>query len=124
MNNSRTLSLSTVAMQCYWWLSFAGVAGVVAVPAKADALTAASTFVECGADGNSTFDLTECQVGGRPGIPSSAFASATLSPLPGVFVEVSSPPTGVFGAGASATLGYSFQVTGGNVGDIVPILVE
>ena len=47
-----------------------------------------------------------------------------LSPFPSVTAEVSSPPAGVFGAGASATFAYSFQVTGGSPDDVVPILIE
>lgn len=88
------------------------------------ALPAPSTFVQCFADGNNTFHATECSRGGFPGVPPSAFASAMLSPAPSVSVEVTSPPAAVLGAGADANSTYYFQVTGGNVGDVVPIMVD
>lgn len=87
-------------------------------------LQSASTFVQCFADGNSNFHGTECTGGGVPGVPASAFASATLSPYPSVSVEVISPPAAVLGAGADANSTYYFEVTGGNVGDLVPIMVD
>jgi hypothetical protein len=87
-------------------------------------LQAPSTFVQCFADGNNTFHATECTRGGFPGVPPSAFASATLSPVASVSVEVTSPPAAVLGAGADANSTYYFQVTGGNVGDLVPIMVD
>jgi hypothetical protein len=92
--------------------------------AEATPLPAASTNVFCSADGNSEFGPTECTQGGFPGVPSSAFASVTLSPSPFVSVEATAPPTAVLGAGASATALYYFQVTGGEPGDAIPILID
>jgi hypothetical protein len=122
----RAFSRATVVVQ-YMELSFlslAVVTGMAARPAKAATLPAGSTNVQCSADGNSSFHSTECTVGGFPGVPSSAFATATLSGVPFVSTEVTSPPAGAFGAGASATALYYFQVTGGNVGDVVPLGIE
>jgi hypothetical protein len=87
-------------------------------------LQSASTFVQCFADGNNNFHATECTRGGFPGVPASAFASASLAPSPSVSVEVTSPPAAVLGAGADANSTYYFQVTGGNVGDVVPVMVD
>jgi hypothetical protein len=122
----RTPSIATAAMRCLgrWLSSFAGVLFVAAIPAEAAPLPAASTFVQCFADGNSSFHSTECNQGGFPGVPPSAFSSATLSPFPSVSVEVTAPPATVLGAGADANATYYFQVTGGNVDDVVPILFD
>lgn len=108
----------------YWWLGIAVVAGVVAMPANAQTLPNASTFVQCSADGNNSFHGTECTQGGFPGVPASAFATAGLTPLPFVSVEVASPSTAVLGAGADANSTYYFQVTGGNPGDVVPVMFD
>lgn len=67
---------------------------------------------------------TDCEFGGSPPIPSSALASATLSPVPHVLATATTPPTGVLGAGASATALYFFQVTGPTEGELVPILMD
>jgi hypothetical protein len=108
-----------------WSLGVAAAAVAAAIPSSAAPLAAGSTNVQCSADGNSAGPLpTECEVGGIPGVPSSAAASAGLSPLPFVEVSVSSPTNGVFGAGAGATAFYRFQVTGGNAGDVVPVLID
>ena len=125
-NDHRALTLATAAMPylAHCFLSLAVVGGAAAIPATAAPLTAASTFVQCFADGNNSFHSTECTQGGFIGVPPSAFASASLSPLPSVSVEVTSPPAAVLGAGADANATYWFQVTGGNVGDAVPIMVE
>lgn len=107
-----------------WSLGLAGAAAAAALPARAVSLPAASTFVQCFADGNNSFHSTECARGGIPGVPPSAYANATLSPFPSVSVEVTAPPAAVLGAGADANATYWFQVTGGNVGDTVPIMIE
>jgi hypothetical protein len=127
MNNpARALSFAAVAIRFpgQWWLCLAAMAGATGIPATADILLPGSTFVQCSADGNSSFHSTECTVGGFTGVPSYAFASAGLSPTPFAGVQVSSPPAGAFGAGAGATSFYYFQVTGGNAGDVVPILID
>lgn len=127
MNNPhRAFSFATEAMHClgHRWLCLVVVAGAAAIPAQAQTLPAASTFVQCFADGNNSFHSTECTQGGFPGVPPSAFASATLSPFPSVSVEVTAPPATVLGAGADANATYWFQVTGGTVGDVVPIVFD
>jgi hypothetical protein len=123
---ARALSFAAVAVRFpgQWWLCLAAVAVAVSLPVMAEPLLPGSTFVQCSADGNSSFHSTECTIGGGIGIPSYTFASAALSPIPFVSVQVSSPPTGFFGAGAGATSFYYFQVIGGNPGDIVPILID
>jgi len=105
-------------------LSSLAAAVVLAIPATAATLPVASTFVQCFADGNNSFHSTECAQGGIPGVPPSAFASATLSPFPSVSIEVIAPPTAVLGAGADANATYWFQVIGGNAGDPVPIKID
>lgn len=108
----------------HWWLPLSLLAMAVAIPATAAPLPAGSTFVQCFADGNNAFHATECSTGGFVGVPPSAFSSATLSPIPAVSVEVTSPPAAVLGAGADANATYYFQVTGGNVGDVVPLMFD
>jgi hypothetical protein len=92
--------------------------------AKAAPLPSASTFVQCFAAGNNAFHSTECAQGGFIGVPPSAFASASMSPVPFVSTEVIVPAISVLGAGADANATYWFQVTGGNVGDVVPIMMD
>jgi hypothetical protein len=125
-NRNRALSVAATALQFlgHWWLSLGAVTGAAAIPAQAATLPSASTFVQCFADGNNSFHSTECAQGGFIGVPPSAFASATLSPFPSVTVEVTSPPAAALGAGADANATYRFGVTGGNVGDVVPIMVD
>jgi hypothetical protein len=108
---------SSLAALCLLMMCATGPDAVAALPAP-------STFVQCFADGNNNFHATECTQGGFPGVPPFAFASASLSPSPSVSVEVISPPTAVLGAGADANSTYYFQVTGGNVGDVVPIMAD
>ena len=106
-----------------WLVGIAGTTAAAALPAAAAPLSDASTFVQCFADGNNSFHSTECSQGGIPGVPPSAFASATLSPVPSASVEVTAPPTAVLGAGADSNVTYWFEVTGGNAGDAVPLLI-
>jgi hypothetical protein len=123
----RASSLATALMRRLglWLLRLAGVsAAATAVPMTALGLPAASTFVQCFADGNNSFHATECNQGGFPGVPPSAFASATLSPVPAASVEVTAPPATVLGAGADSNVFYYFGVTGGSPGDVVPILID
>ena len=101
-----------------------GLAVLGAVPVQADPLPGGSTFVQCSADGNSAFDAAGCVVGGIPGVPSFAEASATLTTSPRAVAAAVSPVAGVFGAGSSAEAFYFFQVTGGNAGNVVPILID
>ncbi len=108
----------------YGWLIWAAILIMSTARADAQTLSAASTFVQCFADGNNSFHATECSQGGFVGVPPSAFASAVLSPLPAVSVEVTSPPAAVLGAGADANATYWFQVTGGNAGDVVPLMFD
>jgi hypothetical protein len=120
------LALASLAAR-YLRLFSTGLALAVvaaAVPATAATLPMAATFVQCFADGNNAFHATECAQGSFPGVPPSAFASATLSPFPSVAVEVIAPPATVLGAGADANATYWFQVTGGTVGDTVPVLFD
>jgi hypothetical protein len=97
---------------------------MVLMGAVANAAPLGATFVQCSADGNSSFDSTECNIGGFPGVPASMFASATLSPIPGVTVQATAPTTAVFGAGGDASSFYYFDVIGGNPGDIVPLMID
>lgn len=122
----RVLRRAAAAMRFpgHLWLCLAVLAGAATIPATAATLPSASTFVQCFADGNNSFHSTECTRGGFPGVPPSAFASATMTPAPFVSVEVTSPPAAVLGAGADANATYWFQVTGGNVGDAVPIMFD
>lgn len=96
----------------------------IALPAAAAPLPSGSSFVQCFADGNNSFHATDCTQGGFVGVPPSATASATLSPGPTSLAAVTSPAAAVLGAGADANTHYFFQVTGGNVGDVVPILID
>jgi len=124
-NPRRGPSFAAAATQFWggWLLTLAGVVSAVTMPAKAGTLPVPSTFAECSADGNSSFGSLGCTAGGIPGVPSSMSAGVTLSPI-AVQAEAASPINGAFGAGGRAFITYSFQVTGGNPGDLVPILIE
>jgi len=123
-NSRRTFSLAFAATPrlAHCFLSLVAAAGGLATPAWADLLPPGATFAQCSADGNSTFDSTFCDVGGVAGVPSHFRAGAELLG-PSVFATATSPSNAVFGAGGFASASYSFEVTGGNPGDIVPILL-
>lgn len=101
----------------------AGWAVAAAVPASADPPNP-STFVQCFAAGNNSFDSTECSQGGFPGVPPSAMASSTRSPYPSASAEVTVPSISVLGAGADANTTYWFEVSGGAAGDVVPLVFD
>jgi hypothetical protein len=106
------------------WLSgLAAAACLVAANAWAAPLPAATSFVECGADADSSFDAVFCEHGNVPSIPGFATATA-FAESPFVAVRASEPSNGPFGSFATATLSYHFQVVGGNPGDIVPIRIQ
>jgi hypothetical protein len=104
-------------------LTVAAAAFAIASGASAASLPQAVTRVECGADGSRASDEVFCQEGNVPGTPGFATASAFTS-SPFVTARTEEPSNGVLGSSASATLSYSFQVIGGNPGDIVPILIQ
>ena len=95
----------------------------LAAPARADSLPVAITETSCGADPNGVFqrivDPTSCVV-------ATALGSLTLSPFVSLSVQVSTLGVflnGVHGGGATAVVRYFFEVTGGNSGDVVPLLI-
>ena len=57
--------------------------------------------------------------------PGSAFAALMLFPFVSLTAQAASPPNDgvIHGAAATAVLTYSFEVIGGNPGDIVPVLI-
>ena len=97
--------------------------GSMAAPAQADTLPVAITETTCGADPGGVFeriaDPVSCVLG-------TALGSLTLSPFVNLSVQVSTLGVflnGVHGAGATAVARYFFEVTGGNSGDVVPLLI-
>src|SRR5690349_6205635 len=97
-----------------------GTANAVVFAASAATLPPPSTLAHCAV--NSTFvdDPTACLLGNSD----VASASLTLSPVIGLTAEAFSPAApGLHGAGATAIVHYSFEVIGGAVGDLVPLLI-
>jgi hypothetical protein len=95
----------------------------LAAPARADTLPVAITETSCGADPNGVFqrvvDPTGC-------VLATALGSLTLSPFVSLSVQISTLGVflnGVHGGGATAVVRYFFEVTGGNSGDVVPLLI-
>jgi hypothetical protein len=71
--------------------------------------------------GNALDDPTSCALGSFD----TASASLTLTPFVGLETQAAAPAAlGVHGAGATASISYSFAVTGGHPGDVVPILIS
>ena len=99
------------------------ILSALAAPGRADSLPVAITQTSCGADPNGVFqridDPTSCVV-------ATALGSLTLSPFVNLSVQVSTLGVflnGVHGGGATAAVRYFFEVTGGNSGDVVPLLI-
>ena len=98
------------------------LSSLVALRAPASTLLApATTLADCAVDSSRLLSPTSCALN----LAGSASASLTLSPFVSLTAEAASPPNGgaIHGAAASAVLTYSFEVTGGNPGDIVPVLI-
>src|SRR5690349_2983468 len=109
-------------MRRYKILAFvnAAVASLVAMSARADTLPLASTLAHCVANHSFVDDPVSCSFGALD----SASASLTTAPFVSMTAQAFSPPTlEPRGAGANADVTYSFQVLGGNLGDIVPLLI-
>ncbi len=93
------------------------------VKLSATALPGPVTVAEC-TDFGLIDDPTSCVLSGRDAM---ATGSLTLSPFVSVTAASSSGPINdLFNPGAGAFVGasYSFQVNGGNPGDVVPILIS
>ena len=99
------------------------LSGLVALRAPASTLlTPATTLADCAVDSARLLSPTGCALN----LAGSASASLTLSPFVSLTAQAASPPNGggaIHGAAASAVLTYSFEVIGGNPGDIVPVLI-
>ncbi len=89
----------------------AGVLSALATPTWSDVIPAGTTVASCQFGGTIVTDPSACSFGGGS-------ASATLSP----FVGLQAASSG-FGQsnGAIAQAKYSFEVVGGNPGDVVPV---
>ncbi|MBS1827555.1 MAG: hypothetical protein JST93_19725 [Acidobacteria bacterium] len=124
MNHSRRILSSASSVTSFlrlWLLALAVLAGT---PAGGAPLSSPSTSVLCSVEGNTFFLSTLCEFGGGPGVPSSARAEVTLTPVPHVIATATTPKEGFLGAGSSATALYYFQVVGPTDGELVPILMD
>jgi hypothetical protein len=101
-------------------LGLAVVAVALAVPATASTLGSVKSLVGCTDPIEFVQDPTSCTLDINGNL---AGASVTLLPLPSVLVTAVSPVGTGNKAQANAGATYYFQVIGGNVGDIVPILI-
>jgi hypothetical protein len=98
------------------------IIGLVGLRAQADTiLPPPITVAHCVVDQNSLDGPTGCALND----PGSASASLTLSPFVDLTAEATSPPNDgvIHGAAAAASLTYSFEIIGGNSGDLVPLLI-
>ena len=89
-----------------------------AAPASGDPLPAATTSATC-TDGTQIEGPASCTNGG-------ASATVGLAPFAGDRAHASVPastPQQLFSAGATADVQYAFQVAGGTIGDLVPVVV-
>ncbi len=98
------------------------MSGLVALRAPASTLlTPATTVADCAVDSSRLLSPSSCALN----LAGSASASLTVSPFVNLTAQAASPPNDgvIHGAAASAVLTYSFEVIGGNPGDIVPVLI-
>jgi hypothetical protein len=87
-------------------------------PARSDTLPGATTAVRCTADKTQDDSASICSNGG-------ASASLSLAPSASVRAQASAPgadATGLHASSAAASIDYSFEVLGGQAGDIVPLI--
>lgn len=125
MKNPRRAFLSAAAVvwcEGRWAVGLAVVCVLFAVPAwGAPILPAPQSLAHCDVGGGNVLDdPTSCALGSFD----TAFASLTLTPFVSLVAQAAAPAAlGVHGAGANASVSYSFQVIGGNPGDVVPILI-
>jgi len=97
----------------------AGLSCLAVAPVRAAALPGPVSLADCSLDSTRITDPSNCELG-------DSFASVTLLPFVSLVAQASSPPidqNGIHGAGTTAQVTYSFQVTGGDPGDVVPILI-
>ncbi len=98
------------------------LSGLVALRAPASTLlTPVTTTADCAAGSTRILSPASCVLN----FADTALASLTLTPFVSLTAQATSPPNDsvIHGAGASAVVTYSFEVTGGNPGDIVPVLI-
>jgi hypothetical protein len=98
------------------------LSGLVALRAPASTLLApATTLADCAVDSSRLLSPTSCALD----LAGTASATLTASPFVNLTAQAASPPNGgvIHGAAARAVLTYSFEVIGGNPGDIVPVLI-
>lgn len=94
---------------------------VALAPGAARALPAATTLTHCDVgNGHTLDDPSSCALGTTDTIA----VSLSTSPFVSLTAEAFSPAAaGIHGAGGTAIVRYSFQVTGGTPGEIVPVLI-
>ena len=97
------------------------IGGVALRAGSATILPPPTTLAHCVADHITLDDPASCALS----LAATASASLTLFPFVSLTAEAASPPNDavVHGAAATAILTYSFEVIGGNPGDIVPLLI-
>jgi hypothetical protein len=93
--------------------------GVATTAHAAPVLPAPSTFAECVANGTVQDDAASCLLSSG-----SAAASGSIVLWPFVTLTASSTTSPGGGSGVLVDATYSFQVVGGNPGDIVPIMIS
>ena len=104
---------------CCWLTCLLVTTGLSVPLAQGAPLPDPVTFADCAVDALRVGGASNCTLG-------STFASVSLLPFPTVVASASSPPidaSGTHGAGAQASVICSFEVIGGDPGDIVPILI-
>jgi hypothetical protein len=102
-------------------LGLAGLASI-AIPARADVLPPPSTLAHCTVSSAFPDDPFACSI---LGTFDETFANLTLFPFVSLTAQTTSAGTPeLHGAAAVADATYSFQVTGSNVGDTVPLLIS
>ena len=98
---------------------FLMIYGVATTAHAAPVLPAASTFTECVANGSVQDDAASCLLSSG-----NAFASGSVVTWPFVLLRASSVTSPGGSSGVLVNASYSFQVVGGNPGDIVPIMIS
>ena len=124
--SSRRVGAGAVRCLARWVLAVTGAVGLAAIPGEAaPILPGPTTLAHCGVNSGGGFGVLDDPTSCTLGITDHASGSLTVAPFVNLTAEASSPVAeGIHGAGVDVFVTYAFQVTGGNPGDTVPILIR
>jgi K319L-like, PKD domain len=124
--SNRSVGVGVVRCLARWLLAVTGAVGLAATPGQAaPTLPGPTTLAHCGVNSGAGFSVLDDPTSCTLGTTDHASGSLTVAPFVNLTAEASSPvAAGIHGAGVDVFVTYAFQVTGGNLGDTVPILIR